>query len=156
MIRLRDSITINVPVDQVWTWLNALPTHYRQWHPAHVTCRYEHGDHLEVGAVLYVEEILHDRLHRLRLRATHVVSGRALHYRGRGFTGAFLLEPANGSTSFTAELAFGTRLKVLGVILDSVLRRVLGRRLAELQSHMYEEGVNLKRLVETERREGLP
>ena len=150
MIRLRDSITIHVPPEQIWTWLNELPAHYLQWHPAHVRCRYDHGDRLEPGAVLYVEEVLHGRLHRLRLRATQVVPERALHYRGPGFKGAFLLAPADGSTSFTAELSFGTPLPILSAILDPLLRLVLGRRLTEFESHMHEEGLNLKRLLERE------
>jgi hypothetical protein len=61
-----------------------------------------------------------------------------------------VLDPVNGSTCFTAELAFGTRLKVVGATLEPVLRRVLGRRLVELQAHLHEEGVNLKRLLEKE------
>ena len=150
MIQLRDTILIHAPPGRVWTWLNELPSHYREWHPAHITCRYDRGKGLEVGAVLYTEELLHDRVHRLRLHATEVVPGRALHYRGPGFTGAFLLDPVNGSTSFTAELGFGVRLGILTPLLDTVVRRLLAGRLAALETHMHEEGVNLKRLVEEE------
>lgn len=150
MIALRDSVLIHAPPQRVWAWLNELPAHYRQWHPAHVACRYDRGDHLEVGAVLYAEEFLHNRLHRLRLRATEVVPGRALRFRGLGFTGAFLVEPTNGHTSFTAELAFGMQLGVLSSILDALLRRLLKGRLRTLEAHMHEEGVNLKRLLEGE------
>jgi hypothetical protein len=148
VIRLRNTILIHAPPERVWAWLDDLPSHYRDWHPAHLTCRYERGQHLEAGAVLYTEELLHHRLHRLRLRATEVVAGRAVHYRGRGFTGAFLLEPVNGSTAFTAELAFGMRPGVLGDLLDWLLRRLLAGRLAALRTHLHEEGINLKRLVE--------
>lgn len=148
MIQLRDTILINTPPEKVWTWLNDLPGHYREWHPAHIACRYERGQRLEAGAVLYAEEFLHDRLHRLRLQATEVVPGRALYYRGLGFTGAFLLEPVNGLTNFTAELDIGMRFGILGSILDTALRLVLGDRLAAFQAHMREEGVNLKRLLE--------
>ena len=150
MIRLRDSILIDVPPERVWAWLNELPIHYREWHPAHVACWYERGRSLEVGAVLYVVEHLHDRLHRLRLRATDVVPGRVLRYRNHAFAGAFLVEAANGRTCFTAELTFGLRTPVLGDLFDAVVRRVLARRLATIQTHMREEGENLKRLVEEE------
>jgi hypothetical protein len=148
MILLRNSVLIHVASHKVWSWLSDLPAHYRTWHPAHVTCRFERGERLEAGAVLYAEEVLHNRLHRLRLRATEVRPGRALRYRGKGFSGAFLLDPQNGSTVFTAELAFGLRLAALAPIVDAVLRTVLARRLTELQKHMHEEGVNLKRLLE--------
>lgn len=152
MIRLRDSIFIHVPPERVWAWLIELPAHYREWHPAHVTCRYVRGTSLQVGAILYVEEQLHERVHRLRLRATDVVAGRMMRYRNHGFAGAFLLEPANGGTSFTAELDFGIRTPVLGYLVDVVLRRVLARRLAAFRTHMREEGENLKRVLEREAR----
>jgi hypothetical protein len=148
VIQLRESILIDVPPERVWGWLGELPDHYRAWHPAHVSCRYEHGRRLEVGTVLYVEEYLHHRLHRLRLRATEVVPNRLLGYRGRGFAGAFRLEPANGGTRFTAELDLGTRAPVVGHVLDAVIRLLLGRRLAAMRSHVREEGENLKRLLE--------
>jgi hypothetical protein len=148
VIRLRDTIHIKVPPEVVWTWLEELPAHYREWHPAHVTCRYERGESLEVGATLCVEERLHRKVHRLRLRATHVVPGRMMRYRSRVFTGAFLLEPANGGTRFTAEVAFGIPAPVIGTVIDAVLRTFMARRLAAFRAHMHEEGENLKRLLE--------
>lgn len=148
MILLRDSIVIGAPPERVWAWLEHLPENYRAWHPAHVGCHYDHGTSLEVGTVLYVEERLHGRLHKLRLRATDVVPARALHYRSRGFRGAFLIEPSNGATRFTAELAFGIQAPVIGAALDAVLLRLLKRRLEALRTHMREEGGNLKRLLE--------
>lgn len=148
MIRLRDSILINVPAERIWAWLNDLPLHYREWHTDHVTCRYERGKSLEIGAVLYVEEYLHQRLHRLRLRATEVVPGRLMRYQSRGFRGGFFLEPAEQATRFTAELDFGTGTPVIAFILDAVLRRLLTRQLAALQTHMQEQGRNLKALLE--------
>lgn len=148
MIELRHSIFIDVPAVLVWAWLDELPLHYREWHPGHVACRYERGDSLEVGAVLYVEELLHGRLHRLRLRATEVIPNRVVRYRGRGFRGAFFLDPSNGGSRFTAELTFGTRTPFVGSALDALARRVLARRLRALETHMREEGENLKRLLE--------
>lgn len=148
MIRLCDSILINVPPERIWAWLNDLPLHYRDWHPGHVTCRYEQGKSLETGAMLYVEEYIHQRLHRLRLRATEVVPVRLMRYRSRGFRGAFILEPAEQGTRFTAELDFGTTTPVIARILDAVLRRLMKRQLSALQTHMQEEGGNLKAILE--------
>lgn len=152
MIRLRDSILIDVPPERVWAWLVELPAHYRAWHPAHVTCRYERGTSLEVGAVLYVEEELHGRRHRLCLQATEVIPGRVMRYRSRGFRGAFLLEPVTGGTRFTAELDFGIRTPGIGSALDAIMRRVLAGRLAAFRTHMRQEGENLKRVLEREAR----
>jgi hypothetical protein len=149
MIRLTDSILIHVPPERVWAFLDDLPARYREWHEDHLTCRFEQGKRLEVGTVLYVEERLHGSVHRLRLRATEVVPDRLMRYRNHGFTGAFLLEPTNGGTRFTAELRFGITTPVIGSLLDVLLRAVLGHRLAAFQSHMREEGENLRRLLES-------
>lgn len=148
VILLRDSTVIDAAPERVWAWLGDLPTHYRAWHPAHVACRYDRGDSLAAGTIMYVEEQLHGRRHRLRLRATEVVPGRLMRYQSRGFRGAFLVEPWNGATRFTADLEFGIRVPVLGAAVDAVLRRVLARRLAAFRTHMREEGENLKRLLE--------
>ena len=148
MIELRDSIAIDVAPARVWEWLRQLPHHYREWHPAHLSCRYERGESLAVGTVLDVEEDLHGRRHRLRLRATEVVPGRLVRYRDHGFSGAFLIEPDGAGSRFTAELRFGVRVPVVGRALDWLARRLLARQLAAIQAHMREEGANLKRLLE--------
>ncbi len=150
MIELRDSIIIDVSPERVWAFLKDLPRHYREWHPDHVVCRYERGESLQVGAVLYFEEYLHGRPHGLRLRATEVVPGRLVRYSDHGYRGAFVLEPAAGGTRFTAELSFGTRVPGVGKVIDAILRRLLRSRLIALQTHMREEGQNLKRLLERE------
>jgi hypothetical protein len=95
-----------------------------------------------------VVEQLHGKPHSLKLRATVVVPHRLLRYSGRGFQGAFLLEPSDGGTRFTAELELGIRLPVVGGLLDTVLRRLLANRLTALQVHMREEGQKLKDLLE--------
>jgi hypothetical protein len=150
VIRLRDSVLIQVPPEDVWAWLSELPRRYRNWHPAHIDCRYIRGDSLTVGAVLQVDEQLHGKPHSLRLHADVVVPHRLLRYSGRGFRGEFLLESVKEGTLFTAELEFGLRLPLVGRLLDLVFRRALAGRLSALQVHMREEGANLKRLLEAE------
>jgi hypothetical protein len=103
---------------------------------------------LEAGAIVAVEEELHGRVHRLKLRATEAVPDRLLRYVGRGLQGAFLLEAANGGTRFTATLGFGVGAPLIGHVVDRLLGGVFARRLAAVQEHMHEEGRNLKRLFE--------
>ena len=148
MIRLHDTVHINATPERIWAWLDRLPRHYRDWHPSHVGCRYVRGDHLSVGAVLRVCERLHGKLHSLTLRADVIVPDRLLRYSGRGFRGAFMLEPAGTGTRFTAQLEVGTDLPFIGRLLDLVLRRLMATRLSAIQEHMREEGQNLKRLLE--------
>jgi hypothetical protein len=77
-----------------------------------------------------------------------VVPGRVLRYRSLGFRGAFIIEPADRGVRFTGELDFGIRTPGVGFVVDAVLRKLLGRELAAIQTHMREEGQNLKRLLE--------
>ena len=154
MIRLEESIIIDVPATRVWSWLSDLPRHYREWHPAHLSCRYVRGERLETGSVLQIEEHLHGKPHSLTLCATAVIPNRLLQYAGRGFRGAFELESTNGGTSFTASLECGWRIPFIGRFIDAVARRALGNRLAALRRHMEEEGRNLKRLLQSDPRPG--
>ena len=148
MIELRNSTFVDAPPERVWTWLESMPLHYREWHPDHVACQYESGQVLQTGTVLYVEERLHGRLHRLRLRAIQVVPGRVVRYQGRAFTGAFAVVPEGEGTRFTAELSFGTHAPIVGRVLDTVAGFALRSRLDAFRTHMREEGENLKRLLE--------
>jgi uncharacterized protein YndB with AHSA1/START domain len=150
VIELRDTVFVRRPPADVWAWLSDLPVHYRQWHPAHIRCRYERGSRLEAGSVLRVTEVLHGRRHVLRLRATEVVPNRRLRYAGRLFRGAFELEEAGGGTLFTAELSFGVDVPLVGRAIDGILARALASRLGAMREHMHEEGRNLKRLLEGE------
>lgn len=59
-----------------------------------------------------------------------------------------VLEPVNESTRFIAELEFGLCLPLVGWLLDSVLRRVLAKRLSAFRVHLREESQNLKLLLE--------
>lgn len=148
MIQVRDTVFIETPPSKVWAWLSDLPSHYREWHPAHVRCWYENENALTAGAVLGVEEQLHGRTHRLKLRATEIVPNHLLRYSSWGLRGSFVLEEANGGTSFTANLSFGVAAPLIGRIADRVLGRVFATRLAAVREHMHEEGQNLKRLLE--------
>ncbi len=136
MIELRDSTFIDAQPEHVWAWLEEMPLHYRQWHPDHVACRYEGGQVLRTGTALYVEERLHGRLHRLRLRATEVVPGEVVRYASRGFAGAFIIVPEGDGTRFTAELSFGTRAPIVGRALDAVAGFALRTRLEASRVHM--------------------
>jgi hypothetical protein len=148
LIQLRDSVFIETPPEKIWAWLCDLPAHYREWHPAHVRCWYEHGNTLEAGAILAVEEELHGRVHRLKLRATEAVPDRLLRFVSWGLQGAFLLEAAKEGTRFTATLSFGVAAPLIGQAVDRLLGRVFAKRLAAVHEHMHEEGRNLKRLLE--------
>jgi hypothetical protein len=151
VIQLTDSTFIDAPPEDVWTWLERMPLHDKKWHPDHVICRYERGQVLQTGTVLHVEERLLGRLQRLRLRATAVVPGRLARYRSRGFAGTFVAAPEGEGTQSTAELSFGTSAPIVGRTLDAVASLALRSRLEAFQTHVREEGENLRRLLQQER-----
>lgn len=67
---------------------------------------------------------------------------------GRTLTAAFDLAPRERGGHVTAELGFGIgTLTILGLVLDAVVRKLVGPRLAAHRSRMREKRENLKRLL---------
>jgi len=150
MIKLSDTILISTDPDTLFAWFADLPGHYRAWHPDHVSCRYEGAHGLRAGARLHAEEYLHGRLHKLRFRITRVAPSSLVEYRlGPGVRGAFRAEQGPTGTHFTAELEFGVGWPLLGPLLDFLLERLFSARIDAVRQHMKEEGVNLKRILES-------
>lgn len=148
MITLRDEVEIGAPPGEVFAWIADLPAHYLDWHPDHVSCRWERGTRLAVGARIACEERLHGELHRLTFIATRVVPDRLLEYRLAFGSGSFEVVPSDGGTTFVATLRLGNDIPLVGGLADRVLTRFFGDRLLAMQRHMAEEGANLKGLLE--------
>lgn len=151
MLTISDSVEIAVAPTRVWEWLCELPAHYAEWHPDHRECRVLRGDLWNPSAVVEMEEILHGRRHRFRFEVVDVTPGREIIYRaGSWLRGRFLIEPVDGHCRFTAALSFGPRGP--GRLLDRPLAWLFRHRIAAARRHQSEEGRNLKRLLEGERR----
>jgi uncharacterized protein YndB with AHSA1/START domain len=143
---LRDSIDIDVPPERVWHWLTGLADHYREWHPAHVSAEWEHGEPNQIGSVLEVVEDLAGHRERLRFEITAVEPPHRIEYRLLGGhalvipRGAFDISRADGHTRFTATLSYR---------LGPLVERALRRRVVALRAHMREEGRRLKQILES-------
>jgi hypothetical protein len=149
VIELRDTVVVDTSPEAVWRWLESMPEHYLDWHPDHLGARWVTGGGPVPGAVLESREILHGRPHRMRMTLTQVEPGRRLRYRiFPGMGGEFLVEPADGGARFTAVLFMGVRARIVGPLLDRLLRRLLARRLEAIARHQAEEGANLAALLE--------
>lgn len=149
MITLRDSIFIRATAAGAYNWFEHLDEHYLDWHPDHVTCRFPSDRLPGPGAKIYIEEILHGKLHRFRLHVLNVIPNREIRYRILpGVDGAFLFQDRDGGMQFEATLEFGWDIPVLGALVDLALRLSLATKLAAIQQHMHEEGINLRRLLE--------
>ncbi len=150
MIEVRDEVEIRASPEQVFDWLAHLSQNYLAWHPDHRSCRYLRGEPLQVGSVVEIEELLHGKPHRMRFRVTAVDPNARLRYRIAGFgEGGFAAEPRDGGVLFVADLRIGTRVLVVGALVDAVLAGLFRGRIEALCRHMAEEGQNLKRLLET-------
>lgn len=149
MIELRDTVAIDVGPHEVWGWLESLPDHYRQWHPDHLSAAWVRGRGFAPGAVMEAEEVLHGKRHRLRLTCVEVEPGRRIRYRLLpGVGGELSVAAADGGSTFTAVVAIGTRVPVVGTAVDALLHRALGGRIAAIARHQAEEGQNLRALLE--------
>jgi hypothetical protein len=140
-----DSVDINAAPEAVFAWFAELDKHYREWHPDHRDCYWQKGKGLTPGAVLYAEEILHGKLHRLRYRMTEVRPGQFARFRLLGAIGLlvprgeFRVEATDSGARFTATLfpRCGRLLKLL-----------LPKQVSALITHQQEEGKNLKGIFE--------
>ena len=145
MQTLSDSIEIDVQPARLWEWLNGFTEHYREWHPDHVSAEWKRGTPNQVGSVLAVVEVLAGHREKLEFKITQVDPPHSLEYRILGAhsllvpRGAFEVLTRNGTSTFTATIwcRFG-----------AIAGRLFARRIDSLQSHMREEGENLKRLLE--------
>lgn len=148
MIVLRDTVTIHAPPARVWNWLESLPEHYHEWHPDYIGARWLIGGALVSNAVMEGRERLHGKPHRLRMRVTEVKRGHWVRYRiFPGLRGGFEVEPIEGGSRFTATIEFGSRIPVVGALMDGVLRLVIPGRLGAIRRHQAEEGARLKALL---------
>lgn len=153
MIVLRDEIEIHTTPEEAFDFLIHLDRHYVAWHPDHLSAEWVSGPAGEEGSTLAVNEVLHGEPHRLKLRVTLNRPYRELRYRaGPGVSGAFRIRSRAGGISFTAELAFGWDLPLIGRLLDAIANRFLLDRIEALRGHMQEEGANLKALLESKRK----
>jgi len=100
---------------------------------------------LEEGSVLYIEECLHGKLHKMKFLGTKVESNERIEYKLLFPTsiicprGSFIVEPKGQSCIFTATLSFR---------FGTIFSRFAQPRVEALKKHMKEEGENLKRLLE--------
>jgi len=142
-MEISDTVEINAAAEVVVEWFTHLDRHYRQWHPDHRDCYWLLGDRAAAGSVLYAEEILHGKLHKLRYRITAIETGRSVQFRLLGLIGLlvprgiFSVTPTATGCRFTATLYPRA---------GRLLRWLMPKQVAALVKHQREEGVNLQRI----------
>lgn len=148
MLCLRDVVELDASPERVFEWFRHLEENYRSWHPDHVSCHYVRGRGLEDGAVLYAEEYLHGRLHRLKFTLTEVEPEREFSFKiFPGVRGGFRMRSTERCTELVAELFLGWSVPLIGDTIDRALEALFRKQIAALRQHMKEEGVNLRALL---------
>lgn len=153
-IYLKDSVEIKTTPEKVFDFLMHLvdDESYRAWHPDdHVTLRWIKGQPWEEGSVLYAEEYIHGKLHKLKFLITKVVPNRAIEFMPLSRLlriyfpkNAFTIESKGDTCVFTA-----TGCLRVGRIVKILAKNKLKVGLASVKKHMKEEGENLKRKLES-------
>ena len=148
MITLRDQIEINTTPKEVFKGLMKVfssQEHFKRWHEDHVKCLWLKGEPFEIGSILYVEEYLHGKLHKMKFLGTQFDPPRKIEY-SLLFPmslicpkGSFIIEEEEGKSIFTATLSFR-----FGWLFSLFAEG----RIGAIKNHMREEGENLKKLLE--------
>ena len=153
-IYIKDSVEIKTTPEKAFDFLVHLvdDESYRAWHPDdHVALRWIKGQPWEEGSVLYAEEYIHGKLHKLKFLITKVVPNREIEFmplpqllRIYFPKNTFAIEPKGDTCVFTA-----TGCLRVGRIVKILAKNKLEVGLASVKKHMKEEGENLKRILES-------
>jgi len=152
-IVLTDSIEISTTPEKIFGFFLQIvdDASYQAWHPEdHVAFRLIRGEPCQQGSVVYAEEYIHGKLHKLKFLIKEVVPNRKIEFVpvSRLFRiyfprNTFLIETRDGSCVFTASCVVR-----VGRLVKLLARNRLEQGLSSVRKHMKEEGENLKRILE--------
>ncbi len=125
--------------------------HRGKWHKEdHVTFRFIKGKPWSVGSVIYAEEYIHGKLHKLKFTVTKVVPNKEIEYVPTSWLlrkyfpkNDFRIETRGAACRF---IASGTYR--IGWIGETLFKKKLDEGLSSIRQHMKEEGENLKKILE--------
>jgi uncharacterized protein YndB with AHSA1/START domain len=151
---LTDSIEINTTPEKIFNFLTNLvdDESYRTWHPEdHVGLRWLEGQPWKVGSIVFAEEYIHGKLHKLKFVVTKVVPNSEIEYMPvsrflRRFfpKNIFTIEQKEKVSIFTA-----TGMYRIGWLAKTFAKKRIERGLSSVMRHMREEGENLKSILES-------
>ena len=148
MDTVKDTIEIKTTPEKIFDGLIKVfssQEYFKKWHKEHVKCQWLKGKPFEEGSILYVEEYLHGKLHKMKFLTTHLEPNRKIEYRllfpisiicPRG---SFIVVPKEGNSIFTATLTFR---------FGWLFTKFSKSNVEGMKNHMREEGENLKKLLE--------
>ena len=152
-IVLTESIEIRTTPERIFGFFLHIvdDASYRAWHPQdHVAFRLIRGQPCRPGSVVYAEERIHGRRHKLKFLVKEVVPNRKIEFvplsrllRIYFPRNTFLIEARDRSCVFTA-----SSVVRVGHLVKLLARNRLEQGLASARRHMREEGENMKRILE--------
>jgi len=152
---LTDSIAIKTTPDKIYNFLTSIvdDKSYKAWHKDdHVGFRFLKGKNWAEGSVIYAEEYIHGKLHKLKLKITKVVPNKKIEYapvsrllRIYFPKNEFVIEQQGDFCLFVASGTYR-----LGWIAKTFFKEAIKDGLNGVKKHMREEGENLKRILEKE------
>ena len=151
---LRDSIEVKTKAEKIFKFLTSIvdDDSYRAWHKEdHVSLRWLKGKPWTEGSVVYAEEYIHGKLHKLKFKITKIVPNKRIEYSPtsrfiRKFfpKNEFVIEQKGESCLFTAAGTY--RVGKIGKIFFG---KAIEKALSSVKEHMKEEGENLKSMLES-------
>ena len=152
-VTLTDSIEIKTTPERIFEFFANLSgdESYRAWHPGdHVSLRWIKGEPWQEGSVVYAEEYLHGKLHKLKFIIIKVVPNRVIEFaptnRFLRFyfpKNTFTVDQKGDRCVFTASGTYR-----IGWLARTFAGKKLERGLLSAKKHMKEEGENLKSILE--------
>jgi hypothetical protein len=152
-VLLTDSIKIKTTPEKIFAFLTGIvdDDSYRAWHREdHVRFRWIEGKPWAEGSVIYAEEYIHGKLHKLKFKITKIVPNKKIEYSPvsrfiRKFfpKNEFIIKQKGDCCLF---IASGTYR--LGWIGRTFFKKAIESNLSSVKKHMKEEGENLKRILE--------
>lgn len=150
---LRDSIEIKTTAEKIFNFLTGIVNDesYRAWHQEdHVSFKWLKGNPWTEGSILYAEEFIHGKLHKLKFEIIKIVPDRRIEYAPisrfvRKFfpKNEFIIEPNGECCRFIASGTY--RVGKIGKIF---FNKAIEKGLSSVRKHMKEEGENLKSILE--------
>jgi len=146
---LRDTTEVQASSAAVFQFFEDMDRHYLQWHPDHKVFRWTRGKGLSLGNSFYFEEVIAGKLLKKSVVFTRIEPGTHIEFAPtfwlmRLFLPrlVFRLEPVTeGLYRFIAEIYLRA---------GPLAARLNKREFDAVREHMRVEGVNLKRIVESQ------
>ena len=152
---IQESIEIKTTPEKIFKFLTGIVDNesYKIWHKtSHVSFRWIKGKPWEAGSVMYAEEYLHGKLHKLTFKVIKIIKNQYIEYSPTSRLvrmyypkNGFRIEPKGGYSLFTAS---GT-IRV-GWIIKFFFKKAMEKGLSSVRIHLKEEGENLKSVLESE------